>query len=53
MTERYKLQNDWKLRGIMGRTISAKDMIIELANMVSKCPHTKTHWIQELTREGV
>ena len=53
MSERYKLEQDWKLRALKGNTISPKDMVIELGKLVAACPHSKTHWIQEMTREGI
>ena len=53
MSERYKLQKDWELRAIRGIKITPVDMIIELGRLVENCSHSKTHWIQEMTREGI
>jgi hypothetical protein len=53
MSERYKLQKDWELRAILGHELLTKDMLLEMAKLVEQCPHNKTHWIQEMTREGI
>lgn len=53
MSERYKLQKDWEFRTMIGKTVTPMDMLLEMAQLVQNCPHNKTHWIQELTKEGV
>jgi uncharacterized Fe-S cluster-containing MiaB family protein len=53
MSERYNLEKTWELKAIMGKSVSPRDMLLELAKLVGQCPHNHTHWIQELTKEGV
>lgn len=52
MTERKKLEEKWELDELRGHPILPKDMIIQLGKLVESCPHSKTHWIQEIDREG-
>ena len=52
MTERRKLEAKWKLEEYSGHTVYPKDMVIQLGKLVESCPHTKTHWIQEIDGEG-
>jgi hypothetical protein len=52
MSERQKLEENWKMRSLRGETLTAADMVMEMGKMVEKCPHDKTHWIQELSKDG-
>jgi hypothetical protein len=52
MSERRKLEREWQRTTYAGRTVYPKDMIIQLGKLVENCPHTKTHWIQEIDQEG-
>ncbi len=52
MSERIKLEQSWKERLSNGEKLTAQDMVIEVGKLVEKCPHNKTHWVQEINREG-
>lgn len=52
MSERRKLEAKWEMETYRGHTVYPKDMIIQLGKLVENCPHSKTHWIQEIDREG-
>ena len=52
MSERKKLYDKWKIEEYRGHIVWPRDMIIQLGKLVESCPHNKTHWIQEIDREG-
>lgn len=52
MSERRKLEQKWQLEAYRGHEVLFKDMIIQLGKLVESCPHSKTHWIQEIDSEG-
>jgi hypothetical protein len=52
VSERQKLEESWKMRSLKGEHVTPTDMIIEMGKLVEKCPHDKTHWIQEINKDG-
>lgn len=51
MSEKRKLEQQFIEK--MGRHTTMADFIVQWGKLVEKCPHTKTHWIQEIDSEGL